>query len=206
MNGVRARVAGLAVILLLTGCGGSGAASGGTSPTPSPTAYPTASPRPYSGPSGRGAYAGLQLSTDGLGPILLGLDATQGQEHGWVARLAGCDRWGSSPALLAEGVDLVFDSSDRLSEIWLGNPTHATVAGARVGMAVEEIAYLYGDQLRFERRPSVSGALTVPYVRDGDHELIFYAIGDEDATPGARAPVSGIAARAYGGAIERPRC
>lgn len=194
------------VTLVLSGCGAAPSTPGDPSPSPTPTAYPTASPSPYEGPGGSGEYAGLRLSTDGLGPILLGLDVAEGRQRGWVTRLPHCDRWGSSPALIAEGVDLLFDESDRLAEIWLGHPAHPTVEGARVGMRLEEIAYVYGPRLTFERRGSVSGVQYVPLVRAGDRELVFFGIGDEDATPSPHAPVSAIGARAYGGDIERPAC
>lgn len=131
---------------------------------------------------------------------------TEGLDRGWVGRLAHCDRWGSSPALLAEGVDLVFDDTGRLAEVWLGNPRHRTAEWARVGMHIEDITALYRDRLDFERRDSVGGSLDVPFVRDGDQELVFYALGDEDERPGPTAPVSAIGARAYGHAIERPTC
>lgn len=199
-------VALVSAAMLMSGCGGLSAAPGDATPSPTPTAYPTASPSPYEGPAGSGEYAGLRLSADGLGPIVLGLDVAEGRERGWVARLPHCDRWGASPVLIAEGVDLVFDESDRLAEIWLGNPVHPTVEGARVGMRLEEIAYLYGPRLAFERRGAVSGTLRLPLVRNGDREVVFFGIGDEDATPGPHAPVSAIGARAYGGDIERPQC
>lgn len=196
----------LSAALLLAGCGGTSTGPGDTSPSPTPTAYPTASPSPYAGPAGADEYAGMRLSADGFGPIRLGLDVAEGRERGWVARLDHCDRWGSSPALLAEGVDLVFDASGRLAEIWLGNPIHPTSEGARVGMSLEEIAYFYGPRLTFEQRGGVGGSLYVPHVRSGDREMVFYGIGDEDATPGPHAPISAIGARAYGGDIDRPDC
>ncbi|WP_432559073.1 hypothetical protein [Granulicoccus sp. GXG6511] len=196
----------VAAATLLTACGGSPQADQSTTPSPTPTAYPTASPAPYAGPSGSGEYAELRLSATGLGPIRLGLDADEGRAHGWVARLDHCDRWGASPDLRAEGVDLVFNDSDQLAEIWLGNSLHPTDEGARVGMAVEEVAYVYGDRLEFNQRDSVGGSVVVPFVPSGEHELVFYAIGDENETPGPRAPISAIGAMARGGDIQRPRC
>ncbi|MDO5500632.1 MAG: hypothetical protein Q4F67_13230 [Propionibacteriaceae bacterium] len=214
----RRALAAVAAVALLSACGGgTGDVSGGevtepealpAEPAPTATATPlaTTSPTPYAGPTGAADYADLELTADGFGPMRLGMTAAEGQDGGWVERLPHCDRWGASAKLRAEGVDLVFDDQDHLAEIWLGNSIHPTVEGARVGMPMEEIAYFYGDDLDYELRDSVSGSMYVPFVRFGEFELAFYALGDENSIPGPRAPVSGIGARAYGKDIERPSC
>jgi len=211
---VRRVLAGMAIVGLLSGCSGGAGEPGGDStepqvtPTPTPTAEPlvTSSPTPYAGPTGAPERAAWQLTAQSLGPLELGMTVPDGESNGWVARLPHCDRWGSSPALRQEGIDLVFDDQDRLAEIWLGNSVHATADGARVGMAIEEIAFFHGTDLEFEERDSVGGRLMVPFVRAGEHELVFYAIGNENETPGPRAPVTAIGARAYGKDVVRPSC
>lgn len=210
----RRLLAGLAAVALLTGCGGAGGTSDGASPspdsshtaTPSPTPMPTSSPTAYAGPTGAPERVNWQLSTDSFGPLRLGMTAADGVADGLVARLPHCDRWGASPDLVAEGVDLVFNGQDQLAEIWLGSPMHTTTSGVRVGMAMEEVAYFHHSDLQFEERGSIGGTMQVPFVRTGDRELVFYALGDENEIPGPRAPVTGIGARAYGGDIDRPRC
>ena len=205
-------LAGVAAVVLLTACGGGPGQTSSNSPSPTasssptPTRLPTASPPPYVGPTSAGDYAGWELSPDGFGSIRLGLGAAEGRERGWVTRLPHCDRWGSSPDLIAEGVDLVFDDADRLTEIWLGSPVHVTTDGARVGMAMEEVAYLYSDRLDVQERTSLGGRQLVAFVADDEHELLFYAIGDKDEIPGPRSPVTAIGARALDGDITRPSC
>ena len=71
---------------------------------------------------------------------------------------------------------------------------------------IEDVSALYRERLQYEERGSVGGRMYASYLRTGDHVLLFYALGDEDAPPEPRAPISAIAARAYGGAIERPAC
>lgn len=211
----RSAVAGLALVLAITlsACAGGGAATpdqrstSTPSPTPSPTRVvaATATPTPRA-PVTTSALPGATLTADGLGPIRLGMSVDEGVRRGWVARLPHCDRWGSGPRLLANGVDLMFDDSDRLAEIWLGNATYQTAGGAYVGLAAEDIAVLYGDQLSYEKRGSVGGSMYVTLARSGDHEIVFYALGNEDSIPDPRSPVSAIGARAYGGDIDRPAC
>ncbi len=209
----RTRLAGLALLLALTACSGGTASpqDAPATPTPSPTPSPTrvvaatVTPTPLA-PATAAFLPGATLTADGLGPIRLGMTVADGVRQGWVAELAHCDRWGSSPRLLADGVDLVFDDTERLSEIWLGSATYRTPAGAHVGLPAEDVAVLYGDELDYEARGSVGGSMQVMFTRSGDHEIVFFALGNEDTIPDPRSPISAIGARAYGGDIDRPAC
>lgn len=188
----------VALAVLLAGCGGGGAASPGRatpSPTPTATPYVFKTPPPISTPA---------LTADGLGPIRLDTPAQEAVAQGWATRDDGCG-WRTAPALLSEGVELYF-ADDRISEVWLGSAAHSTDVGARVGMHVEQIATLYAGELTYETRNSLGGRVILPIVRQGDHELLFFGLGDEDATPGPRAPLTGIGARPYGADLTRPTC
>lgn len=193
---------------LVTGCGG---APGEPDPERTPSATPTPTASPFPSPTitrsevPSRALPGAVLTADGLGPVRLGMPLAEARDRGWATELPHCRRWGAAPQLAAEGIDLVF-ADDRLTEIWLGNPTHRTADWARVGMHIEDVLGLYRERLKFERRNTVGGPMVVPFVHTGDREIVFFAVGDEDATPGLRSPVSAIGARAYGGAVERPRC
>ncbi|WP_425309886.1 hypothetical protein AADG42_14335 [Ammonicoccus fulvus] len=210
---MRRTLAGLALLLALSACSGETAASqdAPATPTPSPTPSPTrvvaatVTPTPRT-PATSAFISGATLTADGLGPIQLGMTLADAVREGWAGELPHCDRWGSSPRLLADGVDLVFDDSERLSEIWLGNATYQTPAGAYVGLAAEDVAVLYGDRLDYEPRGSVGGSMQVMFTRAGDNELVFFALGNEDTIPDPRSPISAIGARAYGGDIDRPSC
>lgn len=194
----------VAAALLVGGCGES-TPDAGTPPTPTPSpVYPTPTITPVE--SGSAVLPGATLTPDGLGPVQLGLKVDEGVRRGWVARLDHCDRWGASPELMAEGIDLLFDDDQRLVEVWLGNPLHRTDEYVRVGMHIEDATAIYRERLEFEQRDSVGGKFFVSFVREGDREIAFYAIGDENATPGWRSPISAIGARAYGLPIERPAC
>lgn len=200
----RGRIAlGLAALALLTGCGGgTGPGNLSASATGSPTATPTRTPYVFDTPP---PISDRALTTDGLGPIRLGTPVDQAVRLDWAVRDARCG-WRTAPGLLAEGVELRFGADDRISDIWLGNSTYGTAEGARVGMVLEQIETLFGEDLAYERRDSPAGSALLPIVRRGDRELLFFGLGDEDATPGPRAPLTGIAARAYGLDVTRPTC
>lgn len=189
----------VALVLMLAGCGGGSGSSGAEAP--SPTASPTRSPYVFDTPP---PISTPTLTAEGLGPIRLGTSAEDAVAQGWAVRDDRCG-WRTSPTLRADGVELYF-ADDRISEIWLGNAAHSTAAGARVGMLLEQIETLYAGDLTYETRNSLGGRLILPIVRSGDSELLFFGLGDEDATPGPRAPLTAIAARAYGTDLSRPSC
>lgn len=190
----RSHILAVVAALALTGCGGGTSEPAGSEPEPTRTPYVFATPPPISSPA---------LSADGLGEIRLGTPATDAQTRGWAIRDERCG-WRTGPHLKATGVELFF-ADDAISEVWLGNSSHSTTTGARVGMAVEQIETLHPD-LEFERRDTVGGSAYLSIVRSGDRELLFYGLGDEDATPDPRSPLTGIAARAYGTPLTRPAC
>lgn len=188
----------VAMALLLSGCGGGPGTPGTTSP--SPTVSPTLTPYVFETPPPISTPA---LTPEGLGPMRLGTPAEEAVTQGWA--ISGDQCWRTSPSLLADGVELYF-TDGRISEIWIGNASHSTGTGARVGMQIEQIETLYADDLTYETRDSLGGQVVLPIVRRGDHELLFFGLGDEDATPGPGAPLTGIAARAYGTDLTRPSC
>lgn len=189
----------LASALVLSGCGGD-AGSEGTA-YPSPTVSETRTPYAFDTPPPISTPA---LTADGLGPIRLGTPAEEAMAQGWAVRDDRC-RWRTASDLLAGGVELHF-ADDRVSEVWLGNATHSTAQGARVGMRIEQVETLYAGQLEYQTRASPSGRAIVPIVRRGDHELLFFGLGDKDATPGPQAPLTAIVAQAYGTDLHRPSC
>ena len=199
---LRARVAAclLTGTLLGTGCGGD-TAGPETTAEPTPTASATPTPYVFATPP---TVSRPELTVDGLGPVRLGAPVTEAVARGWAIRDDRCG-WRTGPELLSDGVELYF-ADDRISEIWLGSTTLSTARGARVGMTVEQIETLYAGELAYERRDSLGGRVILPVVRHGERELLFFALGDEDAEPGPWAPVTAIGARASGLALTRPGC
>lgn len=182
-------VGSLAAAALLTACGTQVPAGNSSTPTPTETVATSAptEPAPDATPDSSDSdetpadeLADSTITAQGLGPIRLGMSLSEAQAHGWVAASKVCENaWDADEELLEQGASLKFHD-DRLQEIWVGKPTWATDAGARVGDSAESLAEAYGSDLKSETRNSNGRDYEARYVPDDAEEILFLGHSPED--------------------------
>jgi len=150
------------VVLTVAGDGITATPSG---PAPAPTAAPTPT-EPSTGAS-PGSLAGAVITTDGVGPVMLGMAvADASTASGLPAQRSGCNgSYTIGPLLLGT------DAGDRVTTIATSDRGLATRSGARVGMTSAEVQAIYGAQLR---KGSAQGE-PIPIIAtdDGRSEVVF---------------------------------
>lgn len=180
-------VGSLAAAALLTACGTQAPATNSSTPTPTETVVTSAPTEPDTDttPDADQTPADDELvdstiTAQGLGPIRLGMSLSEAQAHGWVAESKVCENtWDADEELLEQGASLKFHD-DRLQEIWVGKPTWATDAGARVGDSADSLAEAYGPDLKSENRNSNGRDYEARYVTDDAEEILFLGRSPED--------------------------
>ncbi|WP_425309885.1 hypothetical protein AADG42_14330 [Ammonicoccus fulvus] len=181
-------VGSLAAVVLLAACGTQAPAGNPSTPTPSETIVtstptepaPDETPDTGDTPAVDDELTDSTISAQGLGPIRLGMSLSEAQAHGWVAESKVCENtWDADDELLEQGASFKFHD-DRLQEIWVGKPTWATDAGARVGDSADSLAEAYGSDLRTENRNSNGRDYEARYVADDGEEILFLGRSPED--------------------------
>lgn len=145
-----------------------------TAATSSPTAA-TATTAPTQSATSSGPWT---LSTDGLGPLVLGTKLSILQQKGYVNTTPNeCGRWEPTAKLVDQGVYVDFSGSSAsavLTEVDLTKATYATVSGVKVGDSMQRLKQVYGGKLTIETKNGNGGAFKVPIIRAGAHEVVFY--------------------------------
>lgn len=130
-----------------------------------------------------------QLTTDGLGPIRIGMSSAQVAKAGF--RLGSPDHGnkecGEYPLAGNKGITLLFQN-DRLTRLLVRNPGIKTLSGARVGMPAAQIEHIYGKKLEVLRFADVGeeggGGTMRIYASDRRSSVVFGT--NEDQTHGTK--------------------
>lgn len=118
---------------------------------------------------------GATLTTEGLGPIEVGMTAQQLMDLGVTQPFRdGCPTGVPTGEAADLGLRFYYDSNARLSAIDVAGPAVKTRMGAQTGMTVEQLKAIYGDQVQPAQRKLSDGELQDVYVlQAGGHELVF---------------------------------
>lgn len=140
------------------------------------------------------------LTTDGLGPLKLGMSWETLRQQGYIVDTNGdgCLPYASSQTLQDQGVWLYPSGSDAqavLAEVGLTSPSYATKSGVRVGHTYKFLKQTYGSSLTVVTKNGNGGPFKVATVRAGDREVVFmfaweWTMADTDK-------IEGIVARSY---------
>lgn len=126
------------------------------------------------------------ISTQGIGPILVGMTVSEAEKAGNIEldfggsyRTDSC-RYGSTSAL--EDIDFMF-SKGTLARIDVGNPQTKTLSGVGVGDSEADVFAAYGEQLQRDANyydPENASYLTyVPSDSSDNTRVLFDVIEDE---------------------------